>query len=416
MTAIHEVYSPDATVTDVTDRVRLPGQDEGFEVTAMAEEGAVGTSDIIIDDPDADLTLIGLNRYQIREDTATGSNTHIWVGAMSERTVIRGPYRTGSSRQFRVGLTDGNVVLSKRILTESYANRPQETDVARITALLATDAFAHVDDTRFFSSASPVTMDARDWRGDTALSLLDDCAQQSGKNYFLWYAADVDSQSLFYDFSSSAVYESPIRLSNYLLDIDEVWTFALSQDTEMRRDPSRVASGIYMRWENGTAYAQSDATGDIFSRRDLPMDGYAVKSQAAANTRVNRYLADADTEDDVLTTTVILPAAKVNFLMQGMRVQFRGTHLPDYTEWSWGRVLMRTVSQLTEQFPPSARPAMRPPRATSIRRSTAASRLPDRSRTTSNLVSRLRLCRHRVTRADGTSQMWGRAGPPTLPV
>lgn len=345
MPPVHRIVAPGNITTDVTDNARL----YSIDVTAYAEEGSVANSTQVLDDPLGELEPTGHNNYRILEDTATGSNQYIWTGSMGRRTFKRGDsLRTTGSRQIEVELIDHNQLLSTHILTKSWANRPAETDVARVQAIVANNGAPNIDDTRFLSTANGYAMPANDYRGQTAYSMLDDCAQESGKNWFVWWAGDSEVYSLWYDFASSESYSSPLRLSNVLADVDETWTFALSQDAELVRDPSRVYSHIYLPWENGAAFVENLTTAVNFSTRHAPMDGYNVKTAAQAEARANRYLADASTEEDVLTTSCWLPAAKVNFLMQGMRVQVKALHLPGLSDFVWGRVLSRTVRQVSE--------------------------------------------------------------------
>jgi hypothetical protein len=337
---------PALTETDLTDYFRL----YLLDVAMNAEEGSVAQSTVLADDPDGDLDITGHRRFRIVEDTATGSNTTIWVGYTAARRYMRGEStRTGASRAVEVDIVDINSILARRIFDSTRANRPAETDVARITWLLGTEEAQLIDDDTFFSTSDPVAMDAVDYRGQSVENVLNDCAQQSGKNFFVWYNDDTNEYSLFYDFADSAVYSSPLRLTNVLSEVDNSLTFAISQDTQLQRSPDRVYSGAYLEYDGGVVYEQDTTTANLFARRDAVMPAENVKTAAKATARAQRYLDDMDSEEDVITTTVTLPAAKVNFLMQGMRVRFTATHLygPDPV---WLRALNRSVRQVSEEF------------------------------------------------------------------
>ena len=334
--------------TDITDYFRL----YTLDVAMNAEEGSVAQSTVTADDVLGDLTIGGHRGFVITESSATGSNTRIYTGYTAERRYRRGEStRTGVSREIEIDLVDINSVLSRRVMVGNDANRPAETDVARVQWLVSTNEASIIDDTEFLSTANPVAMDAVDYRGQRLSDVIDDCAQQSGKNYFVWFNERVSNFSLYYDFASSAVYSSPLRLTNVLSEVDDTWTFAISQDTQLSRSPDRVFSGAYLDYDGGTVYEHKTATTNAFARRDAVMPAENVKSQAKATARAQRYLNDMDTEEDVITTSVILPAAKVNFLMQGMRVQFKASHLPGYdTEYTYLRALNRSVRQLSEEY------------------------------------------------------------------
>jgi hypothetical protein len=335
------------TETDVTDYFRL----YTLDVAMNAEEGSVAQSTVFAHDPDGDIDITGHRRFRIVEDTATGSNTTIWVGYTAARRYRRGDStRTGISRDVDIDIVDVNSILPRRIFDKARANRPAETDVARIQWLLTVEESQLIDDDLYFNTASPVAMDAVDYRGQTVDNLLNDCSQQSGKNYFVWYNDDTNQYSLFYDFASGSNYTSPIRLTNVLSEVDNVFTFAISQDTQLQRSPDRVFSGAYLQYDGGAIYTQLESTADDFARRDANMPAENVKTATKAKARAGRYLASISTEEDVITTTVQLPAAKVNFLMQGMRVRFKATHLPGYTESTYVRALTRSVSQVSEEY------------------------------------------------------------------
>jgi hypothetical protein len=339
-------FAPGGIETEVTDHHRL----YQLEVTASADLGEVTTSEVTLDDPESELDLLGLQAFRIDESAATGSNTVIWSGSMAERRYIRGVYRTDLGRQVKVSLKDMNTMLSDRVLRGSGADRPAETDNARINWLIASSgALPLIGDTRFVTSSNAVQMDAAKYRGMRAFDVLRDCAEQSGKNFFVWWADDVDEYSLWYDHATSANYASPLRLTNDLATIDNAWTFAISQDTQLLRDPSRMNRGVYLEWDGGVTYRDNDDVIATVPNRDATTSAPFVKTVAQAEIRAARELDDMDSEEDEITTTVILPAAKVNFLMQGMSVPFQAVHLPGYVDFVTCRVLTRTVRFLSEE-------------------------------------------------------------------
>jgi hypothetical protein len=144
-------------------------------------------------------------------------------------------------------------------------------------------------------------------------------------------------------------------LSNLASDVDGVWTFAISEDTELSRDPSRVYSGALVQYDGGLVYEQSQTTYVNFTKRDAIVPAPNVKSRTTATNRALRYLSDSDTEEDRITTSYYVPASKLNFAREGMRIQFRATHLPNYAAFSWLRILSRTFVQVSEQDDPTYR-------------------------------------------------------------
>jgi len=344
-------YSPSDTVAsiDITDHCRL----YRLDVTMSAEEGAVGASTLIVDDPDGTLDIVGLKNIVISETLATGSNTIIGSFVAAERTIDRGPFEVGAARQWTVSLLDVNTIASWRVHVGGGNNRPAETDVQRMQWLMGTSELGQVADTTFLDTSGPVAMDAVDYNGQTSIQVLDDCAQASGKNYFIYYRQASLTPALWYGFSGSTAYTSSIRLSNDLDDIvNDAYglTFAISDDTTLERSPSRVNSGAYVPFDGGNVYEQRASIYDAFRRRDAVMPSLNVKSRAKATARAQRYLDVMATEEDRITTSYRVPAAQVNFMREGMRCQFRATHLPGYEgPFQYMRALSRKVKQDSEE-------------------------------------------------------------------
>lgn len=349
---VYESGAANQTTEIGTDRLRS----YVFDVTEHAEEGSVALSAIPVDDPNANLDVIGWRRVWAYEDTATGSNSLIYHGWVGPKTVTRGMERTGGGRLWTVSVADQNTTLGFRILTAASANRPDETDVARVQWLVSvTDSFgrAPIAETEFLATTSTVLMDAADYRGQTPLDVVNDCAQQSGKNYFVYtkdngYPAVQPTRGLWYGFNSLTTYTSPLRLSNVATDVDGVATFAIGDDTELERKPDRVFSGAYVQYQSGAVYEQLAGTYNQFTQRDALVSAPNVRTSGAATRRAQRYLADLDTEEDRITTSFYVPAAKVNFVKPGMRIQVRMSHFPGYESFVYLRVLSRSVSEVTE--------------------------------------------------------------------
>jgi hypothetical protein len=326
---------------------------EKFElaVTMNAEEGSTGNSTITLYDPVAELDIVGLSHFRVREMDAPTGEQYIGQYYAADSKVRRGESELVTvQRVWDVNLVDINEVLARRVFSKDEADRPAESDVARLQWLLTTAQMGLVDDSTYFDATGSVPMDAVDYRGQTPHSILDDCAQQSGKNWYLWFneAASGTGFSLWYAHAVSSNYSSAISLSNVLADVDYSTVFALSADTELKRDPSRVYGGVYLPYDGGAVHVRSTATLIDYPLRDFVAPSFNVKTAAKANARARRYLADLDTEEDVITTTVVVPRAQVNDLMQGMRVQVKASHLPGYSAYVWMRCLNRTVKELNE--------------------------------------------------------------------
>lgn len=362
--SLHYIYSDAVGSTqDITAYCRL----YRFSAQTDAKEGSTPHSSLIVDDPDGTLNFIGHRRLYVYEDLAAASNQVVYNGYIYGQKISRGPYRTSSGRIWTLDLVDHNTLLNRRVMNGSDANRPAETDVRRMEALLGRGGFTQmtelntVDDSLYFSGVSPVSMDAADYRTQVCgTGYVDDCAQASGKNYFVWYREAVGSNSLWYDFAESSNWSGTKRLSNVLGDVDEITTFAVDLEHEavLDRDPSRVASGILLPYSgvavgsnsvSGSVYVQNQNTVDTFGAIDWVAPSTNVKTEAKATARANRYLADARTEDDIVHCSVKLASQNVNDFMAGMRFDARFEHFPEpYNEFVSYRCLSRVVNEISE--------------------------------------------------------------------
>lgn len=327
-----------------------------------AELGAVGTSSIILDDPTGTAghsgdAIVGLKQFTWFESLAPTGSKVIFQGYIGDRRYRRGvsdnapSLITGAARVIDVTLVDINAFLAFRVLTAGLFNRPAETDVARVTALLGVSFLSTTlyNELGFVSSANPVDMDAVDYTGQRPADVLNDCAQQSGKNYFVIYNEATGNFNLWYDTNDSANWRSTLQVSNVLADVDGATTFAPLIDAELVRDPSRVVAGCFIQNGSNSVYETQVSTSYTYGWRDAVANSPNLKTTAQAKARADRYLAENATEDDRLTFTVKVPAAHVNDCYAGQALQVKFSHLPGLdSTFHWVRVLTRTVSQPEE--------------------------------------------------------------------
>lgn len=332
---------------EFTDGVRL----YTLDVTENAEEGSGSISQIPVDDPLGAYDFPPLTRiWAVETAISSTSNTYVYHGYIADRTVKRADsMRTGSARVWLINATDENSILSRRVLSSASANRPQESDVARVTWLAnEADGQLLIDDTQFLFGAGAVTMDAADLRGQTALDVLNDCAEQSGKNFYAYFNQALGT-GIWYGAQDHTAHQSMIRLTNDLDDVDMRTTFPITADAELNRDPSRLASGIYGTFGNGSTYVRNQSMFARIGLRDLPMSWPNVKTVGRAEARATRMLTDLSREEDRITCGVYLPAAKVTWIKAGMRLQFKATHMPGYEDFVWLRVLKCSVAYNSQE-------------------------------------------------------------------
>lgn len=344
------IFVPSAgSNVDISARVRA----YRTALTANAEEGSVAISQLIVDDEESGINIIG-HRTVFWQETSESSNTGtILHGFTADRDVSRGPFRVERARQWVVNVSDLNTLLGRLLMRGSDANRPAETDVARIQWLMSTGEMNLITDSTYISTTGAVAMDAADYRNQRVLDIIDDCAQQSGKNYFVLRNEFLSPPALglFYDFNHSTAYGSAVRLTNVLADVDSTTTYAVwNDDLSLNRDPSRVYSSVLVPFDGGEAFVSDEAIRIAFARRHTIAPSVNVKSTAKATARGLRYLADIATEEDRLTMSYLVPLARVNRLREGQTFQVKFSHLPGYTDWTWVRALKRTTFAISEEF------------------------------------------------------------------
>jgi hypothetical protein len=343
-------------------------------LSTEAELGAVGTSALRFDDPDGTAgndgdAIKGLKQISVTESEAPSGNRRIGEYYIGDRRYYRGTQgsspslRTGAARVIDMTLTDINSFLSFRVFradtngSNTSFNRPAETDIERVTAMLAV---SFISDTLFnglVSSSNPVDMDANDYTGSTPADVLNDCAQQSGKNFFVFYdesgtyTPDPGDYGLFYDFNDSMVYLSTMQVSNDLDDVDNSTTWAPWQDSVLTRDPSRVAAGVFMPNGSNSIYVEQPSTAYAYEWRDFVSSSPSLHTIPEMTARANRYLIENSTEDDRLQFTIQVPPPHVNDWKEGQAAQVKFTHLPGYEDFRYVRCLTRTVMAPDEGKP-----------------------------------------------------------------
>lgn len=238
------IYSVSAGVTqDLSSRVFMASERLGlppFSITQNAEEGSVGMSQLIVDDPSGNLTMRGHRRVYYVETAAPSGEQVIGNGYVGTKEISRGDWNVGPlARTFNVNLADANTLISRRLVVGSDGNRPAETDVKRVQWLLTTtEANEFNGSSTYINTTGGVAMDAVDYRGQSVEAILSDCSQASGKNWWVIYEESLGEFSLWYDFDSSTAYSSAIRLSNDEEDIDDSTTFAFFPTSTLTQDPT----------------------------------------------------------------------------------------------------------------------------------------------------------------------------------
>jgi len=364
MSLIYWLQQPTTgALRDITDKCRL----YKFDFKENAEEGSVAINSLVIDDPDGDLEMYGHRILAIEEtDAIDPLDRFVFVGFVGSVKTMRGPYRTGVSRQYVCDVADANTILSWSIMVGAGNVRPAETDIERIAWWLTTSEADPIVDDRYVLATDGIDMDANDYNTQGALAVIDDCAQQSGRNYWVTYFGDVGvttdtpwgSFGMWYDAADSEAYPSGVRLTNILSDVnltpgsgeDLTFYIGLTEETELTRDPMRVYSFIVVPFKSSYVSAYSTRTAEIFRRRMSVMPAINVTTKATATARAARYVSDLATPEDRATVKTTVPRSLVNTIRPGMLVSVKVTHWPGYADdYVLMRVLSRRVVEISEE-------------------------------------------------------------------
>jgi hypothetical protein len=352
---------------DVTTSVRL-GSITGL--AGEAELGAVGTGNVVLDDPNGTVGhlgdgIVGLKQMSFIEWACPLGNRRLYTAYVGDRRYHRGQQDsliTGPARKIDVTLTDLNSFLTFRVFAPTADDptsdfvRPAETHIQRIQALLTTVDFISTTlfDIGYIPTTGGVAMSANDYTGFRPIDVLNDCAQVSGWNFFILYNEATNKLVLWFDRydtdgSTTLAYDSTLRLTNIEAQQDNTTTFAIEPDAVEVLDPSRVISAAYGTGTGITGYETSPTTAYTFAWRDAVMPSEFVKEQAKLDALLTRYLTENATEASRVSCTVRVPNTKVTAIHEGMRIEGWFTHLPsNIGEYRWYRILQRTIRQDVE--------------------------------------------------------------------
>lgn len=355
MSARHYYEADGGTLTEVTQYVQRV---EAWEGKEQAEEGATPSWTIWVEDTSLALFFEGHRKWRVIEDESTSDDDVLisgWTGTVRIGSgEAGGEHFEPTARVFQIAIVDENAVWFRRVLRGKDADRPEESDTERMAWLLSTGEAGFFDDvTTYVASGDGKAMDAADYRGMMFDQVADDCAQQSGRNWFTKRIKDGGERKLFafYGHFEGSAYSSPLSLSNDPGD----WTEGdLADDsslilpwlepTWLERDVTRLYSGGWASYDGGNAFVNREATAAQYVRRDIAFPALKVRTKAKAQARIRRLLDDVRHPYETITTAVELSAARATQIRAGMLLPFKATHEPGFEDFVGMRVLEASPS------------------------------------------------------------------------
>lgn len=313
-----------------------------LSLVEVADGGEVGSGGFDRDDPSlADVPAL----KDVTITDARATPTRMFTGRTGVRTRARGGGMvTGDDRVWDVTLLDVNALLDDVVLTGSTWNRPAETDYARVSALVTALAGYGVA-VGVVPNTNTVNMDAQDYR-DVASGprqVLSDCGEAAQKNYFLY---DFGSGlKLYYDKHTGSSLATTTKLSTVEADADDstvFWPFVAQRED----DPTNIYSHVVYTYQGGkvTRDASDSAlsTESDYRYRATVVQDDRVKSSTKATAKADKYLAASSAETHRFSCSVVVPAANVNDIRAGHRIQVKAPHL-GYSAYTWFRLTRRQV-------------------------------------------------------------------------
>lgn len=324
--------------------VRLGSMTSGL--VTCAEIGQAGAGALDIDDPGGVLSILGLQYILVTESALPGGSDILWYGYIGDRTVKRGgseraSLRTAGDRVWSLGLQDLNSILTLRRVNSG--NRSAESAGTRLTWLLGLSN-CPVHDNGFVTYPSHA-MDANDYTDSTFSDVLSDIQAAVAYNFWAEYDQSAGNIGLWFLDPDSSTYSTTARISNVLADVDGTTTFWAFDDAELTRSPSRLASGVSLRYSGGRVRVTSSATSDTYAVVDQVAPMSSVKSSAKATAVANRFLAQSEDESDRISCRIRVPLAHANDIRAGHLMDVRFSHLPGYENFTAVRVMSRAVLQ-----------------------------------------------------------------------
>ena len=336
-----------------TTRIRLRANgDQGIGIAANAD-GSMAQGGIVFDDPDSSLGITGWQPVHVVETLCTAA-PRLFTGYIGDRTYRRGHYRTDGGREIDTTILDSNVLLQMHRINGADSLRPEETDTARLAWLLGSGYIPLVSDLGFVNGVGRV-FDATQYKGQFPYDVLSDLCGPRGQIFFVYWDQTAAALGLFFDAPDATTYTSSLTISNVLSNIDDTTCFAPYLDDESVLDPSEVYSNLRYVYAGGVYYAHNLTTAAAFfpaplGHRDTAVENMKVGKTSTAITFANRILARDAVENQIITMTVRLPAAKVGLIDAGMRLSVRLSHVPGFTSFAYTRVEQITRAQ-TEGTP-----------------------------------------------------------------
>src|SRR5436190_18406255 len=328
--------------------VRLRAEGYPGPQVASAADGSMSQGAIVFDDPTGTLDVHGWQIVTVDEPACTSAPT-LFYGPVGDHIERRGPYRLAGGREIDTTINDSNIFLNCRIITGTDANRPAETDTARLAWLLASASLSGLVYDGGLVNGAGRDFDATNYRGQYPLDVLSDLIAPRGQIFFTYWSQTRHRVELFYDSPTATAFTSTLSLTNVLSEVDSTH-LVVNEDWEQSYDASDVYDHIRYVYAGGAYYAANATTtaaffNNVIASRSLTVENDRVGLESTAATFSARILARDGAENPTMSGTLKIPAAQVGLIQAGMRINVHLTHLTGFQTAAYSRVKSLTIAQ-----------------------------------------------------------------------
>jgi hypothetical protein len=320
---------------------------DGVTLPTAAEQGEASFGAVPVQDPDGTFSVIGHRPFTVEESAC--SQPRLWTGWTTQRdyarSVERGLVGAEDPRLVDLSLVDLNALFGFRIIHGADGNRPDETWSERLTWLLGSDYLdGLIEDTGYVATVNQA-MDAADYRGSYAASVMQDLSDRLGGlyNWFAFWDSTASAVGLYFDHADTGLGESDLAISNVIADIDAT-TFYPDTVSALAREPDDVYSEVIVTYANGTVYRRRPSTETTYIQRGTSISRPYTGRATTAQTQAEAWLTKHAAETDRITTTILVPASAAGLVIAGQRINVKFTHMPGYETWTSMRVLRMSVA------------------------------------------------------------------------
>lgn len=296
---------------DITDRVEAGD----VSLEEAATEGTVGTGQIVVRDPAADLEPKYNQTFVVKE-----AGTVVWRGFVGPDERGRDPQveHYGPRRYYTLTILDQNHLFDER-RAEDFSRASNETDVARVQAAFA-EFRSTVDRTTYVPNSATVAMDEADYTDRMLRDVIADCAEAADKDYWidrdtkLHYAVEgslTSNQATFSLTDDVTAYAKDIMAST----IPTVYNIGLIRRTS---DPNAfpMQNSVLLKYGDTTppeSVTVTDATSiaDHGTVEGAPIYDQRATTEANATLRAQAFLRRAKQPEVSYQTVIALPTLRI---------------------------------------------------------------------------------------------------------